>query len=226
MFSKTVTQTDNFLNMPLSAQALYFHLGMEADDDGFITPLKIMRMIGSMPDDLNILIAKSFLIAFEDGVIVIKDWKINNEIRLDRYKETQFINHKSRLSANNNEYSLVIPVVVPTANQMDTQVRLGKDRLGKVRIDNNTHTHSTLESVNDESIFQELADKYKTNINVVRNAYDNLENYVGSKSNRRYDNYKKALANFVKGDLEKIAKVNSYQGGKNVRPNIAFINPE
>jgi DNA-binding transcriptional regulator YhcF (GntR family) len=89
-----------------------------------------------------------------------------------------------------------------------------------------THTYTTLESVNDDLVFQELSDKYNTTIDVVRNAYDNLENYVGSKKNREYANYKKALINFLKGDLERLAKVSSYQGGKNAKPNIVFVNPE
>jgi len=78
MFSKTITENDDFLNMSLSTQALYFHLGIQADDDGFVSPNRIMRMIGAMIDDLNVLIAKKFVIPFENGVVVIRHWKINN----------------------------------------------------------------------------------------------------------------------------------------------------
>ena len=128
MFSKNVVQTDRFLEMPISSQLLYFHLGVEADDDGFVTPLKIMRMVGiNNADDMKVLEAKQFIIKFNDGVVVIRDWKINNEIKNDRYNETQYKEHRTKLSISNGVYSLVVPVV----STMDPQVRLGKVRLGK-----------------------------------------------------------------------------------------------
>ena len=91
MFAKTIIDSDAFLDMPLSAQALYFHLSMRADDDGFINnPKKIQRVIGGSDDDLKLLIAKRFLLPFESGVVVIKHWKIHNFIRTDRYKPTVY----------------------------------------------------------------------------------------------------------------------------------------
>ena len=82
MFSKTIIDSDAFLDMPLSTQSLYFHLSMRADDDGFINnPKKIQRMIGCADDDLKLLIAKNFIIPFESGIVVIKHWKIHNYIR-------------------------------------------------------------------------------------------------------------------------------------------------
>ena len=79
MFSLRIVDSDEFLDMPLSTQALYFHLSMRADDEGFINnPKKIRRMIGASEDDLKLLIAKSYLIAFDTGVVVIKHWKIHN----------------------------------------------------------------------------------------------------------------------------------------------------
>ena len=81
MFSQQITDSDAFLDMPLSAQALYFHLGMSADDDGFVNnPKRVQRVIGANEDDLKLLIAKNFIIAFDTGVMVIKHWKINNYI--------------------------------------------------------------------------------------------------------------------------------------------------
>ena len=135
MFSRKITETDLFLDMPMSAQCLYFHLNMSADDDGFIGNSKtIRRMIGASDDDLKILLAKEFLIPFETGIVVIKDWKIHNYIRSDRYTETQYIEEKSQLKQRDNgSYEVGIPNVIPNGYQMDTQVRLGKDRLGKVR---------------------------------------------------------------------------------------------
>lgn len=89
MFAKTIIDSDAFLDMPLSAQSLYFHLAMRADDDGFVNnPKKIQRMIGAADDDLKLLIAKRFVLVFESGVIVIKHWRLHNTLRKDRYKPT------------------------------------------------------------------------------------------------------------------------------------------
>ncbi len=130
MFSKSVVRTDSFLEMPQTAQNLYFHLGMEPDDDGFVTPKMIMRTLGSTEDDLKILIVKGFVIQFESGVIVVRHWKENNYLRNDRYKETIYKTEKKLLKEKNNMYYLGIP----SGYQRDTQVRLGKVRLGKDNI--------------------------------------------------------------------------------------------
>ena len=99
MFSKTIIDSDAFLDMPLSTQALYFHLSMRADDDGFINnPKKIAKMIGANDDEFKVLFTKKFIIGFENGIIVIKHWKIHNYIRNDRYHETKYKEQKSTLS--------------------------------------------------------------------------------------------------------------------------------
>lgn len=98
MFAKTIIDSDAFLDMPLSSQALYFHLAMRADDDGFINnPKKLQRMVGCGEDDLKLLMVKKFILVFESGVIVIKHWKIHNYIRSDRYKPTLYQEEKIRL---------------------------------------------------------------------------------------------------------------------------------
>ena len=108
MFSKSIVESDAFLDMPVTARLLYFTLGMEADDDGFINaPKKAIRYTGCSNDDLKILIAKKFIIPFESGVIVIKHWKINNYIQKDRYKPTQYEKELSHLYLKqNNAYTL------------------------------------------------------------------------------------------------------------------------
>ena len=103
MVSLKVTDTDLFLDMPLSTQALYFHLITRADDDGFFAnPKKIMRMISCTEDDLKILMSKEFVIPFESGVCVIKHWKIHNLIRSDRYNETIYKVEKASLKEDHN----------------------------------------------------------------------------------------------------------------------------
>lgn len=107
MFAKTIIDSDAFLDMPLSAQALYFHLSMRADDEGFVNNAKkIQRMVGASDDDCKLLVLKRFILTFESGVIVIKHWKIHNYIRNDRFKETVYVKEKSSLALNeNNAYT-------------------------------------------------------------------------------------------------------------------------
>ena len=103
MFTMQIVDSDAFLDMPLSAQALYFHLNMRADDDGFINnPRKIQRMINASDDDLRVLIAKRFLLAFESGVIVIKHWRMHNILRRDRYTPTQYQEELAQLGIKDN----------------------------------------------------------------------------------------------------------------------------
>lgn len=132
MFAKTIIDSDAFLDMPLSAQALYFHLSMRADDDGFVNnPKKIQRMVGASDDDCKLLILKRFILTFESGVIVIKHWKIHNYIQKDRYKETVYLKEKSELTIDeNNSYTERIQNV----SNLDTQVSIGKDSIGKDRV--------------------------------------------------------------------------------------------
>ena len=103
MFTKKIIDSDAFLDMPLSTQALYFHLNMRADDDGFINnPKKIMRMIGASEDDLKVLRGKRFIIAFENGIVVIKHWRMHNLLRKDRYTETQYVEERKMLLLKEN----------------------------------------------------------------------------------------------------------------------------
>jgi len=108
MFTMKICDSDAFLDMPLSAQCLYFHLNMRADDDGFIdNPKRITRLIGANEDDLKLLIAKRFVLAFESGVIVIKHWRMHNTLSKNRYYETQYLDEKAQLLLKENgAYSL------------------------------------------------------------------------------------------------------------------------
>jgi hypothetical protein len=140
MFAKTIIDSDAFLDMPVSTQNLYFHLAMRADDDGFINgPRKVQRMVNSTDDDMRILLSKRFLISFETGVIVIKHWRMHNYLRSDRYKPTVYQHEMKQLSIKGNgAYTLnhgnqPATIGIPDGNQPATQVRLGKDRIGKDR---------------------------------------------------------------------------------------------
>lgn len=153
MFSKSIIDSDLFLDMPATTQMLYFHLAMRADDDGFINnPKRIMRMIGASDDDMRILIAKQFVILFDSGIVVIKHWRIHNYIRSDRYKPSIFVEKNSlhldkgmvyQENSNYNHSGIPndnqpgtngIPDVNQTGDNMDTQVRLDKDRTNNLSI--------------------------------------------------------------------------------------------
>ena len=134
MFTKKITESDAFLDMPSSTQMLYFHFSMNADDDGFVNnPKKIQKMCGASDDDFKLLIAKSFIILFDSGIIVIKHWKMHNYIQADRYRPTDYVEEKSMLGIKSNKaYTLDV-------SKMDTECiqngYIGKDSIGKVSID-------------------------------------------------------------------------------------------
>lgn len=141
MFDKIITNDDNFLEMPNSTQALYFHLSMNADDDGFVNNWKsIMKITGTKEDDLKILISKSYLIPFDSGILVIKHWRINNYLRGDRYRPTQFQkefnmleNHENKAYQLKSEWSTIgIPLVNPD------KIRIDKNRIEKNREEENS----------------------------------------------------------------------------------------
>lgn len=103
MFTMKIVDSDAFLDMPLSTQCLYFHLNMRADDDGFIdNPKRIIRLIGASEDDFRLLIAKRFVLLFDNGIIVIKHWRMHNTLSQNRYKETSYIDEKSMLTLKDN----------------------------------------------------------------------------------------------------------------------------
>lgn len=158
MFTQKIVDSDAFLDMPLTTQALYFHLNMRADDDGFVNnPKKIQRMIGASEDDLKLLVAKRFILAFENGVIVIKHWRMHNLLRKDRYNPTQYQEQMSEIELKDNgaytEKDLKPLEIVdseslatkwqPSGNQMATQDSIGKDSIGKDSTSNNMDVADT-----------------------------------------------------------------------------------
>ena len=130
MFAKSVIDSDEFLELPARCQLLYFHLGMRADDDGFVNKARaILRLTGCTEADMKTLIAAQYLISFPSGVVVIRHWKINNYLRNERYRPTVYTEEKAVLSET--EYGAYV-LGIPPVHQRDTQDRIGKDRLDKV----------------------------------------------------------------------------------------------
>lgn len=161
MFSLDVVDTDIFLDLPISSQALYFHLGMRADDDGFVSsPKRVTAMIGANQDDLKLLIVKGFVIALEGGVVVIRHWKQNNYIQSDRHKDTVYQNQMAALTVNNGIYE-VDTQCIQTVSKVDTQDSIdknskGKGSKGKDNIKASKHTKAYFP--NDESLNQAFVD--------------------------------------------------------------------
>ena len=149
MFSLKVIDTDNFLDMSPTAQNLYFHLGMRADDDGFVSnPKKIMQICGAPDDDMKVLVIKGFVIPMAtNGVCVITHWKVNNLIRPDRYSETDYLEEKSRLRLVKNKWTGGVGMLngIPNGNQMATQDRIGQDRIGQDKKNTNLDEQSSLD---------------------------------------------------------------------------------
>ena len=136
MFSKQIIDSDAFLDMPLSTQALYFHLSMRADDDGFINnPKKIQRVVGASDDDLKLLIAKNFIIPFESGIVVIKHWRIHNYIQKDRYKPTVYTEEMGRLMLKNNNVYTLDTGCIQDVSRLEAQNNIDKTKLDEI---NNT----------------------------------------------------------------------------------------
>lgn len=134
MFAKSIIDSDSFLDMPLSTQALYFHLAMRADDDGFVNnPKRIQRMICSSDDEMKVLIAKQYILPFESGVVVIKHWRIHNYIQKDRYHPSSCPEKTLIKSEKGKPYELMDTECIQDGTI--GKVRLGKSRLGKSSVE-------------------------------------------------------------------------------------------
>jgi len=221
MFSLKVIDTDSFLEMSPTAQLLYFHLSMRADDDGFVSsPKKIMKMANVPEDDMRVLIAKRYIIPFETGICVIKDWKIHNYIQSDRYQTTQYLKEKSVLSEDENgAYTVMDTECIQNVSKVLPQVRLelgkSKDRLGK----DNTHTSddNSLEYLSHvpESDMSDFTNRFIASEKEIKNKAESLKLYCKSKG-KKYKDYKAFLLNALKRDFkERSLSENKYDKYEN-----------
>lgn len=211
MFARTIIDSDAFLDMSLSTQALYFHLAMRADDDGFINnPRKILRMIGGADDELKMLLAKKFLLAFESGVIVIKHWKMHNYIQNDRYKPTVYTDERSKLVLNENKSYSMDTQCIHDGYNLDSQVRLGKDRLDKDSINNNADkpqnfrfTPPTIEEIKD------YCNERNNNVNPVK-FYDFYESKGWMIGKNKMKDWKASIRTWEKSETKKVSGGNMF----------------
>lgn len=217
MFDMEIVDTDLFLDMPQSSQNLYFHLGMRADDDGFVSnPKKIIKAIGANEDDLKLLFLKKFVIPFESGVCVITHWKLNNYLRKDRYTETIYKNEKRQLTEDENgvysldtsiNTSVGIPTGIPDDNQCVTSgIPYGIPSIEKNRIDKN-------------SIEYNRKDKRKEIVEIYNTFCTNLPQVqkITDKRNKAIDKFLKEFTAEQFKELCKIANESDFLIGNNER---------
>ena len=215
MFSLKIVDSDLFLDMPLSSQCLYFHLSMRADDDGFVNnPKKIIKIIGANEDDLKILIAKGFVIVFDQGIIVITHWKINNFIRKDRYKPTMYIEQKQQLyQTENGAYISGEKVGCHLVDQRlsSGQPSIDKGRLDKVSIDKGREGEIDKKSTPifygefknvslSEEEYKNLKEKLNSHTEIMINK---LSRYMES-SGKTYQNHYATILKWYEEDKEKL----------------------
>ena len=205
MMSLRIIDTDQFLDMPMTAQALYMHLCMRADDDGFVdNPRKIRRMTGSNEDDYKLLMAKQFIIPFDSGVCVIKHWRIHNYIQKDRYQATMYQGEIKQLQVDGNGvYHMDAECIHDGHSTVDTQVRLGEDRLGKDRESGKRSgkadaKHHTLNVPINQTRYDNLCNTYSQPVidEYIQRAID----YCNSKGKRYYSDFAAAAAQYIKRD--------------------------
>ena len=226
MFTKKIVDSDAFLDMPLSTQSLYFHLNMRADDDGFINnPKKIQRMIGASEDDLKLLVAKRFVICFENGVIVIKHWRMHNTLRKDRYNPTTYQEQLSMLEIKDNssytEKVLEIPMATtwqPNGNQMEPQYSIGKYSIDKDSIDmadsdepeqptpkKTKPVKHKYGEYNNVLLTDEEMEKLKSEYSDVDERIERLSSYVAS-TGKSYKSHYATIRNWARNDKKPINK--------------------
>lgn len=230
MFSKSIIDSDAFLEMPISARLLYYDLSMRADDDGFInSPRKIQRMIGASEDDIKVLITKKFIIPFESGVVVIKHWKIHNYIQNDRYKPTVYTEEMAKLSVKDNKSYSLDTDCIQTVSKVDTQVSIGKDRL---ELDKRSIEKNKMLSISTDP--SDLKKHFAEFVTMTNGEYEKLvathgkeladqcisklNNYKGS-SGKTYKSDYRAILNWV---VESIKGKNPVKTDK---PTNAYVNP-
>ena len=201
MFSLLVVDTDEFLDMPSSTQSLYYHLGMRADDDGFVaSPKKIVKLVNCSNDDLKLLIAKGFIIPFDSGIIAIRHWKLNNDLKKDRYTPTIYLNEKSTLKVNKNKVYSIDGNNLETnwrqnGNKLETQYSIDKNSIDKNSKDKNSKEYIEQKQEENQEQIQEQKQVKKEKVKKEKKSKEThnsiIENYTIN------EDLREALKSFV-----------------------------
>ena len=206
-FTKKITESDAFLDMPLSTQCLYFHLNMNGDDDGFINnPKRIMRLIGATDDDLKLLIAKAFVLVFESGIIVIKHWRMHNTLKNDRYHPTDYKEEFEMLGVKDNQaYTWK-----QNGNILETEHNITKHNITKhnnIKHKYGEYSNVLLSDEEMEKLKQEFPNDYLNRI-------ERVSEYCAS-TGKSYKNYLATIRNWAKKDKPKEDNIPVYDTTNN-----------
>ena len=208
MFNVDIVGSDAFLDLPHTAQALYFQLGMRADDDGFVgNPKTIQRIAGTKASDLELLVKKRFLLQFPSGVVVIKHWKINNDIKKDRYAPTVYTEEFQMLSTKENKAYTERSVNVSTldteriqdVSTLDTQYSIDKNSKDKDSIVLCKHAHGFFSNV---FLTDEEMQKLSSEIPNLDDYIERLSNYLAN-NKKEYKSHCATIRNWYRRDVEK-----------------------
>lgn len=209
MFSIDIVGSDAFLDLPYSAQCLYFQLGMRADDDGFVgNPKTIQRIAGTKASDLELLVKKRFLLQFPSGVVVIKHWKINNDIKKDRYSPTVYTDELQMLSIKENKAYTERNANVSTldtepgqnVSALDTQYSIDKNRLDKDSIGKEKHAHGFFSNV---LLTDDEMQKLAVEVPNYEDYIERLSHYIESSGKKYKSHYATILSWHRKDNAEK-----------------------
>lgn len=201
MFNVDIVGSDAFLDLPHTAQALYFQLGMRADDDGFVgNPKTIQRIAGTKASDLDLLVKKRFLLQFPSGVVVIKHWKINNQIQKDRYTPTVYTEeYQSLYIKDNKAYTEMDKGCIQSVSEMDTQISIDKNRLDKNSRGGEKHAHGFFANV---LLTDDELQKLATEIPNYEEYIEKLSHYIES-NGKKYKSHYATILMWHRKDREK-----------------------
>lgn len=201
MFNVDIVGSDAFLDLPHTAQALYFQLGMRADDDGFVgNPKTIQRIAGTKANDLELLVKKRFLLQFPSGVVVIKHWKINNQIQKDRYTPTVYTEeYQSLYIKDNKAYTEADKECIHSVYEMDTQISIDKNRLDKNSRGGEKHAHGFFANV---LLTDDELQKLAAEIPNYEEYIEKLSHYIES-NGKKYKSHYATILMWHRKDREK-----------------------
>lgn len=201
MFNVDIVGSDAFLDLPHTAQALYFQLGMRADDDGFVgNPKTIQRIAGTKASDLELLVKKRFLLQFPSGVVVIKHWKINNQIQKDRYTPTVYTEeYQSLYIKDNKAYTEAGKGCIQSVSEMDTQISIDKNRLDKNSRGGEKHAHGFFANV---LLTDDELQKLAAEIPNYEEYIEKLSHYIES-NGKKYKSHYATILMWHRKDREK-----------------------
>lgn len=193
MFDRAIIDTDKFMDLPVSGKALYFLLGMEADDEGFVSPRKVLRVHGGTDDDVKVLIAKGFLIPFESGVVVITDWNKNNWLDSRRVRSTEYKREREMLAlTEDNTYVLSARL----ADVKPVERRTEEKRIEESSVVEKKGTHGDLKNVRlSTEEYEKLTTRYGRS--AITSLIGELSTYMAS-SGKKYKDHYATLLNWAK----------------------------